>query len=499
MGQPVELASRRASEWDAIEWAVHERHVRRMQEQIFRATRSGAWKAVKNLQKLLARSRSARLVAVKRVTQENKGRHTAGIDGKTYLSSRARLALVGEIGQIDASNYWCSPVLRKYIPKARGGKRPLGIPTVKDRVVQMIVKAALEPEWEAKFEPNSFGFRPGRCCQDAVKQIWLTIKAVQGRTTSAWILDADISKCFDNIDHEALLRRVPVFARTIRRWLKAGVVEFGKYYKTKAGTPQGGVISPLLANVALDGMERLFGIESRTGRYIPPAHRRGRNAGISVIRYADDFVVSAPSREIIVEYVVPVLQEFFASRGLELSETKTRIVHRDEGFDFLGFAIREFHNSQGAICLVQPSKEAVRRHLAQVKDYLSRNKQAKVEDVIAKLNPILRGWAYYYRHCNAKKTFSWVDHRVWEILWRWCVRRHPGKGKNWVKQRYFRRINGRDWTFSNGTGFALFWSSRVRVSSKEYAKVRGDSSPFDPALRAYWKRRNGKRGIGAIT
>ncbi len=499
MGQPVKQASRRVSTWDEIEWKVPERHVRRIQERIFRATRDGVWGMVRNLQKLLVRSQSARLVAVRRVTQQNKGRLTAGIDGNTYLSSRARLALVEEVGKLDVNNYRCSPVLRKYIPKARGGKRPLGIPTMKDRIIQMIVKMALEPEWEAKFEPNSYGFRPGRRCQDAVKQIWSTIKVVKGRTSSAWILDADISRCFDNIDHEALLKKIPVFARTVRRWLKAGVVEFGQYFKTRTGTPQGGIISPLLANIALDGMERLFGIESQTGRYIPPALRRKENRGISLIRYADDFVVCAPSREVILGYVTPKLREFLAARGLKLRESKTRVVHRDEGVDFLGFSIRQFNCSARPVCLAKPSKNAIKKHLARVKEYLSRNKQAKVIDVIKKLNPILRGWANYYRFCNAKETFGYIDHRVWQMLWRWSIRRHPNKGKRWVKHHYFRRIETRDWNFCDVLGITLFQSESVKVDSKRYVKVQGYSSPFDSLLHSYWERRHGKREWEAIT
>jgi len=267
MCESIEQNKRRVVDWDSIQWDTPRRHVRRIQERIFRATRDKDWAKVKNLQKLLVRSHSARLVAVRRVTQENNGKYTPGIDGQIYATSKERMKLVKDVSQTNIFNYKCKPLRRVYIPKSSGDKRPLGIPTVKDRVMQMLVKLALEPEWEARFEPHSHGFRPGRRCMDAIWQIWHSIRVLGTQKKSEWILDADISGCFDNINHDALLKRVPVFRETVRRWLKSGIIEFGKYFQTKSGTPQGGIISPLLANIALDGMERLFGVENSKGNY----------------------------------------------------------------------------------------------------------------------------------------------------------------------------------------------------------------------------------------
>ncbi len=274
-----------ATQWSTIDWGHVETNVRRLQERIYRATERQDWKRVRSLQKLLTQSMSNRLLAIRRVTQENRGRHTPGVDGEVYDSPTKRMALSRE--NLTLQGYRPRPVRRVYIPKAGGKQRPLGIPTIRDRIMQAIVKAALEPEWEARFEANSYGFRPGRSTLDAVQQIWLTLNQ---EGSSNWILDADLSACFDNISHDFLLSRIPVFRTTVRRWLKAGVVELGEYKETETGTPQGGIASPLLSNIALDGMERLFGSETSDGRAISPYRRKGLNRGVAVIRYADDCV-----------------------------------------------------------------------------------------------------------------------------------------------------------------------------------------------------------------
>jgi RNA-directed DNA polymerase len=353
-------------------------------------------------------------------------------------------------------------------------------------VMQAIVKAALEPEWEARFEANSYGFRPGRSTMDAITAIHTTLNQ-QG--SSRWVLDADIKGCFDHIDHTALLTRVPVFAAVIHRWLKAGVVELGHYTDTEAGTPQGGVISPLLANIALDGMERLFGAETPEGSHIPPARRKHPNAGISLIRYADDFVVTAPTREVLETYAQPRIAAFLTERGLTLSEAKTRIVHITEGFTFLGFQVRRFKR----ILLSTPQKEKVHKHLRSIKAYLDTHQQVPAGQVVHDLNPVIRGWTNYYRHCAAKQTFSNVRHRQWQMLWRWAKRRHPNKGSHWVRRRYFR--NDGYWTFADGNAELVKPTS---VPITRYVKVSGRNSPYDPRLRSYWQERT-KRHIARQT
>ena len=341
-----------------------------------------------------------------------------------------------------------------------------------DRVMQALVKLALEPEWEPRFEANSYGFRPGRCTMDAIEAIY---RSLSQKGSSRWVLDGDIAKCFDRIDHAALLGRLPGFTMTIRRWLKAGVVELGALKAATMGTPQGGIISPLLANIALDGMERLFGAERSDGRQIVPSLRKGSDRGINLIRYADDFVVTAPTREALENEVVPRLTAFLASRGLELSIAKTRIVHVDDGFDFLGFNIRRFPNGK---LLVRPQKEKVSAHRRALSTFLRENRQRPTAEVIMALSPVIRGWCNYYRYAIAKRTFCALDDHVWRITYRWAKRRHPNKTRHWVVNRYFGVDRGDGWVLCDGR-LRLPRHNETRVS--RFVKVKGKVSPFDPS------------------
>ncbi len=280
--QAEQTSERKQMAWSDIDWAAAEAAVRRLQDRIYRAAAAGRGRQVKNLQKLLVRSRSAKRLAVRRVTQQNAGRTTPGVDGVVCRTPESRMRLANGLSLGD---HRPQPVRRVHISKSDGRTRPLGIPTIRERALQMLVKMALEPEWETRFEANSYGFRPGRCTMDAIVALHLTLAPAGA---SAWLLDADISSCFDNIGHQPLLARLPVFTTTIRRWLKAGVVEMGTWKPTTTGVPQGGPLSPLVANIALDGMERLFGAEDKKDRHLPPSRRGDANRGISLVRYADD-------------------------------------------------------------------------------------------------------------------------------------------------------------------------------------------------------------------
>lgn len=423
--------------------------------------------------KLMLRSYSNLLLAVRRVTQENRGKQTPGVDKQIALTPTGRMRLVRQM--LGHKAWQVNPVKRVYIPKA-SGKRPLGIPTIKNRIAQAIVRNALEPCWEARFEANSYGFRPGRSCHDAIAQCWIRLNR---RAKDKWVLDADIKGAFDNIAHCFILEAIgPVPGRElVKQWLKAGYMEREIFHATTSGVPQGGIISPLIANVALDGMESL-----------------SRKAGLGFVRYADDFVVTATSKEKLLEFQ-PILEEWLGQRGLTLHPEKTRIVHISDGFDFLGFNIRQY----GGKCLVKPARDKVFDFLRGISTWLKENRNAKPEAVIAFLNPILRGWANYYRHASSKDVYAYVDSRLWRMLWRWCLRRHPNKGKGWVVNRYFDNAHGRSWRFSattmdeHGHRINMTVMNVTTIKIRRHVKIRGTASPDDPRLIDYWSARKVSR------
>jgi RNA-directed DNA polymerase len=457
--------------WHQIDWCKAERIVQSLRSRIFRAAKEQRWKQVRDLTKLLLRSYANMLVSVRRITQVNRGRHTPGIDGECATTPEERAKLVDDLRQYQP--WKAAPVRRVYIPKANGQQRPLGIPTMRDRVMQLVVKNALEP----RFEAQSYGFRPGRCCQDAIEEVYVALNnGAVGH--HHYILDADIQGAFDHISQDFILHRLgPMPGRElIKQWLQAGYWEQGMLHHTTEGTPQGGVISPLLANIALDGL----------------AQRLGR--GYRVARYADDIVVMAKSLHAI-EQACPVITAFLDERGLALHPEKTRIVQRTEGFDFLGFHVQ----MRGQKLLITPQKQKVQKLLQEVRSWLKTHQAVSAEVVIRHLNPIIRGWAMYYRHVVSKQTFQKVDYHIWSALWHWAKRRHPKKPKRWTYRRYFE---------SGKYGATFYAESQDRRGKKirlrldrmpaipivRHVKVKGRVSPDDPTLKAYWQTRRLKMG-----
>jgi RNA-directed DNA polymerase len=473
-------------DWQSVDWKTAEEEVRRLRQRIFTASREGDLKKVRNLQKLMLRSRSNALVAVRRVTEINAGRKTPGVDGFTAIwdSSKAALAVWA---QSQARTWKPMAVKRVYIPKSNGKQRPLGIPVIRDRAIQALVLNALEPEWEARFEPRSYGFRPGRGCHDAIEAIFCVTR---GRFSKRrWVLDADLAAAFDRIDHQHLVAMLGTFParELVRKWLKAGVIENGKFAPTAEGTPQGGVISPLLLNVTLHGMEEAAGVRYRTD---------GVNAGktapdsLVLIRYADDYVALCHSYDQALQ-VKTRLVDWLTPRGLAFNEDKTRIVHLDEGFDFLGFNVRCY---KGSKLLIKPSLAAVARFRNKLRDELRRLRGTNALEAITKLNPILRGWAAYYRNGVSKRVFSDLDDYLWWAVFRWATRRHPNKSKKWISNRYFGAFNSArqaQWVFGDRTTgrylTKLAWTPIVR-----HVMVNGNASPDDPALADYWALRRRK-------
>ncbi|MFI6925838.1 group II intron reverse transcriptase/maturase [Nonomuraea spiralis] len=481
-GLPLDMD---ADRWERIDWPNQEEQVRRLRSRIFKAVQEGDWPKARNLQKLMLRSRANTLISVRQVTQRNAGRKTAGIDGEVALTSGARAEVAMRVHATMGS--WNPRAVRRvHIPKAGNAAklRPLGIPVVMDRCHQARVRNALEPEWEARFEPRSYGFRPGRSCQDAIESIFQATS--QKLAKRLWVLDADLAAAFDHIDHSRLLEAIGSFpARDmIRDWLKAGAFEAGKGFSpTDEGTPQGGVISPCLLNIALHGLEEAAGVRYRTGS------RAGETvAGCPiVVRYADDMIVLCHSQQQ-AHQVKARLAEWLEPRGLVFNEDKTRIVHLREGMEFLGFHIRRYPNGK---TLTMPSSTAVRRLKLRLATETRSLRGSNAKAVIARLDPIVRGWAAYYRSVVSSRTFAALDHYVWQLTFKWATYNHPNKPTRWIVDRHFGRFNkfrNDRWVFGDpDTGAYLpkfAWTSIVR-----HTLVLGRASPDDPALAEYWAKR----------
>ncbi len=463
-----DVASTNWTHWHDIPWQHAHQVVGRLQARIAKAAKAGEWRNVKRLQRLLTRSISAKALAVKRVT-ENQGRKTPGIDRQTWSTPDDKWQAVGTLHH---KGYKPKPMRRVYIPKANGDRRPLGIPTMRDRAMQALHLLALDPTAETTGDTHSYGFRRGRSTADAIEQVR---NALGRRHSPKWVLEGDIKGCFDNISHEWLLAHVPMDKSVLRKWLKAGYFEGNSLFPTESGTPQGGIISPVLANLALDGLQSKLAGLFRTVR-------DARAAKVNFVRYADDFIITSSSRELLEEKIKPLVQEFMRERGLELSEKKTLITHVDDGFDFLGWTARW----QGDMLLTKPARKNVKNFLEKIRGTLRQMRTAQQEDVIDKLNPVIRGWANYHRSQTATRTFAKTDHLIWQALWRWARRRHPNKGERWTKARYFRRIAGRDWRFAEKDKALLTLTS---FRKKPHIKIDGSRNPYSPEDEDYFDAR----------
>ena len=472
--------------WNAIDWRATHRSVNNLRQRIYRATVEGNLKRVRNLQKLQMRSRAAALAAIRQVTQVNQGRRTPGVDKIVVKTDKKRTQLYHTIKGNKLGKVY--PIKRVYIPKKNGKQRPLGLPTIVDRCRQAIVKFALEPHWEAKFERTSYGFRPGRSAQDAMQKIFCIVRPGKSRR---WVLDADIKGAFDNIEHTYLLNCIGNFPgrEWIKLWLKCGVLEKQRYIPTTRGTPQGSVVSPLLANIALHGMEDALNV-----RY-DSLGRLDKSSCHAVVRYADDFVVFSRSKSKSKE-ARKLLDSWLAKRGLQISTEKTSIRHIAEGFDFLGFNTRQYRTRgkrKGYVVLVNPSKTSIKAFKEQIRKEWRKSLTWETRKVIRNLNPKIKGWANYFKSGTSKRVFVSIDHWMWKRQERFVARRHPNKHWWWKKPRYWGYIPNREdsWVFKDKrTGEYLWKLSWTPI--KRHILVKGAASPDNPDLKEYWEKRRSR-------
>jgi RNA-directed DNA polymerase len=479
----VGAVSREAAEWYAIDWQTINCNVRRLQVRIVQATKASRWGKVQALQRLLTHSYSGQVLAVRRVT-ENNGKKTPGVDQEIWDTPEKKTQAVHELKQ---RGYHPQPLRRVYIPKSDGKTmRPLGIPTMKDRAQQALHLLALDPVVETAADHNSYGFRRQRSCADAIGQCFKTLS----RANPQWILEGDIRSCFDRISHDWLLAHVPMDRAILQKWLKSGYMEKHVLHETTDGTPQGGIISPALSNCALDGLERLLKEKFPTKK--PLSSLGDKLPCVNLIRYADDFIITGRTKELLEGEIKPLVEQFLQERGLELSPKKTVITNVEKGFDFLGQNVRKYPNGK---LLIKPSKKNIKTFLGDIRKTIKAALGMSAADLIHKLNPKISGWANYHRHVVSKRTFVRVDHEIFFTLWRWARRRHPHKNTRWRKQKYFAPHRGHSWSFFGETWDDEGQPSQVwlrRASStpiKRHVKVKGDANPYDPAYETYFEQR----------
>ncbi len=479
--------------WHSLDWAEIQASVRKTQLKIAQATGDGNWRRVKRLQRMLTHSLHGRCLAVRRVT-ENRGRKTPGVDGETWGSPQAKLHAVKCLSK--KRGYRPKPLRRIWIPKpGKQEKRPLGIPTMLDRAMQALYLLALEPSIESTSDPKSYGFRPDRSTADAMTEL----HALLSREVSPqWILEGDIRGFFDNINHAWLERNVPMDRSILRKWLKSGVVDRGRFTATEAGTPQGGIISPCLANATLNGLElRLKNhLADRFGS------KKAERSKVQVVRYADDFVITAASKELLENEVKPWVEQFLSVRGVELSQEKTRITHITTGFDFLGWNFRKYvpkSQYRKPTLLIKPSKKNVSAFYRRVREIITDSGALTQDALIGQLNPVLRGWAQYHSAAVAKQTFSKLDHLIFWRIWRWAKRRHPKKSSAWIRKKYFFSIGGRNWVFAHP-----YKNSKAEVAYRRlYAlvdtaivrqkRLPGEYHPYDAEQELKWEALRAQR------
>jgi RNA-directed DNA polymerase len=466
-------------DWHAIDWRKVYRTVRRLQARIVKAVRQGRWGKVKALVYLLSHSFSGRALAILRVVS-NSGAKTPGVDGVIWNTPQAKSSAFSVLRR---HGYQPQPLRRVYIPKSNGKQRPLGIPTMQDRAMQALALLGLDPIAETLADGHSYGFRLERCCADALQQ---THNVLGSPDSPRWILEGDIKACFDRIGHDWLLRHIPMDKELLRKWLKAGYLEKHVLFATTEGTPQGGIISPVLANRALDGLQQLL-----ADRFMN-SPKRARKHKVHLVRYADDFIITGTSQVLLEYEVKPLVEQFLKERSLELSHEKTSITHIEDGFDFLGQTVRRYRCGK---VLLKPSRRSVKTFLTRIRETIDKAGSTTAGNLIYRLNQQIKGWTMYHRHASSKRTFTEVDRRIWRMVWHWCRRRHRHKSFKWIKKKYFPRIGDKDWVFvgtlrdSKGQGWPITLMEAAKVRIIRQVKIRSAVNPYDPTWELYLEAR----------
>ncbi|MCP4131670.1 MAG: group II intron reverse transcriptase/maturase, partial [bacterium] len=458
-------------QWDLIDWNEVERRVNKLQSRIAKAVKEGKPHLARRLQHLLANSFYAKLTAVKRVTS-NKGKKTPGIDRQLWSTPASKWKAAVSL---QSKGYKSLPLRRVFIEKkGKNKKRPLGIPTMYDRAMQALYALTLDPIAETIADRGSFGFRKHRSQKDARQKIFICMSR---KNSAKWVLEGDIKGCFDNISHEWLLENIPMDKRILKEFLKSGYLWKRELFPTKDGTPQGGIISPILANMTLDGIELMLKKHYWTRSTGIVNYRHNKNK-VHFIRYADDFIVTAGSKEVAVE-VREMINKFISHRGLELAEDKTSITHIQEGFDFLGWNARKY----GDKLLIKPSKNSFKENAVKIRTAIKEGRAMSQEKLIAILNPIIRGWCNYHQSSVSKKMFQKMNQVIFEALWRWAKRRHPNKSKTWIKNRYWKSIGSRNWVFHSGSNELILPSDTKIV---RHRMIKLNKNPYLSEDREYY-------------
>ncbi len=473
----VKTGAPRSSEpWNAINWQTVESEVKQLQMRTAKATREGKYGKVKSLQWLLTHSYYAKLLAIKRVTQ-NKGCKTPGVDGVVWRTQGQKTMAVN---MLKRRGYQPQPLRRVYIPKKNGKLRPLGIPPMLCRAQQALHLLALEPVSESIADAQAYGFRPKRSCADAIEQCF---NVLARNDRAQWVLEGDIKSCFDMIDHDWLLQNIPMDKSILEKWLKAGYIYEGQLNPTKSGTVQGGPISPTLLTITMAGLNDAIKAEVK------------QSDKVNLVTYADDFIITGSSKQVLENTVKPLVERFLKERGLELSKEKTVITHIDNGFDFLGFNIRKYKGK----LLTKPSKKNILAFLENIRILIKKNATAKTENLIHLLNPKLRGWANYYRHGVSSKTFAQVDHNIFQALRKWAKRRHPNKSSDWIDKKYFCQVEYDNWVFNAGMKnvkkgrYGLLRLFKMHLTKiVRHVKIRNEANPYDSKYNSYFEKREQK-------